>query len=100
MLYLGFATQLRKLWRICMIGARGMSIAPDAVEPVAMAASSAVSRGAPANRWLAALPQRYQREFEQVHLSAGQVVELADERIEFIYFPMGALLSVLVPMQD
>lgn len=56
------------------------------------------------NRLLASLPREelelLSAHMEQVWLSAGQTIILPDEPIEFVYFPLNCLLSLVVVMED
>lgn len=56
------------------------------------------------NRLLAALPSeelnRLHPYLEQVSLSHGQEIILPDEPIEFVYFPLNSLLSLVTLMED
>lgn len=56
------------------------------------------------NRLLASLPREelelLSAHMEQVSLSAGQIIILPDEPIEFVYFPLNCLLSLVVVMEN
>lgn len=56
------------------------------------------------NRLLAGLTseelERLHPHLEQVSLSHGQVIILPDEPIEFVYFPLNSLLSLVTVMED
>jgi len=56
------------------------------------------------NRLLASLPREelelLSPYLEQVWLSHGQMIILPDEPIEFVYFPLNCLLSLVVVMED
>lgn len=56
------------------------------------------------NRLLASLPREelelLSPQMEQVWLSHGQMIILPDEPIEFVYFPLNCLLSLVVLMED
>lgn len=56
------------------------------------------------NRLLASLPREelelLSPYLEQVSLSHGQMIILPDEPIEFVYFPLDCLLSLVVVMED
>lgn len=56
------------------------------------------------NRLLASLPSEelelLSPQMEQVSLSHGQMIILPDEPIEFVYFPLDCLLSLIVVMEN
>jgi CRP-like cAMP-binding protein len=56
------------------------------------------------NRLLAALPGEQQAQLapnlDSVRLEARQVLALLNQPIEHVYFPRGAVLTLLVPMED
>lgn len=56
------------------------------------------------NRLLASLPteelELLSPHMEQISLSHGQIIISPDEPIEFVYFPLNCLLSLVVVMED
>ena len=70
----------------------------------AIARNGAASTDSGENRLIAALPvvhrQRFSSHIDHVQLTAGQILAQPDEPIRFVYFPQGALASLLVTMQD
>lgn len=67
-------------------------------------ASTDAGTGTTHNHLICALPQVEQRQLlvrsDEVRLMAGQILALPDEPIRFIYFPLDAVVSLLVSMQD